>query len=174
VDYVEFGMKAYILSIISPRSGLVQALNAVRSSKIVREAYLIYGTYDLICKVEFDSFPQIDSFLEVLQENGLQDSNTLIVKEGGLNFEREECDKTEKCAFIFGKIKRPSVPKFWEKHLKSIESVMEAHELYGLYDVVISVSENARTDFYNQVFKQLWLLTEVNLTATHTMFTVKL
>ncbi|MCL7402293.1 MAG: Lrp/AsnC ligand binding domain-containing protein [Thaumarchaeota archaeon] len=167
-------MKAYILSIISPRSGLVQALNAVKSSKIVREAYLIYGTYDLICKIEFDNFSQVDTFLDMLQENGLQDSNTLIVKEGGLSFEREECNQTEKCAYIFGKIKRPSVPKFWEKHLKSMKSVMEAHELYGLYDVVISVSEDARTDFYNQVFKQLWLLTEVNLTATHTMFTVKL
>lgn len=167
-------MKAYILSIISPRSGLVQALNAVRSSKIVKEAYLIYGAYDLICKIEFDNFSQIDAFLDMLQQNGLQDSNTLIVKEGGLSFEAEECDRTEKCAYIFGKIKRPSIPKFWEKHLKSIESVMEAHELYGLYDVVITVSEDARTDFYNKVFKQLWLLTEVNLTATHTMFTVKL
>lgn len=167
-------MKAYILSTISPRSGLVQALNVVRSSKIVREAYLIYGTYDLLCKIEFDNFSQIDAFLDMLQQNGLQDSNTLIVKEGGLSFEREECEKTKKCAFIFGKIKRPSVPKFWEKHLKSMEMVMEAHELYGLYDVVITVSEDARTDFYNKVFKQLWLLTEVNLTATHTMFTVEL
>ncbi|MCS7125839.1 MAG: Lrp/AsnC ligand binding domain-containing protein [Aigarchaeota archaeon] len=167
-------MKAFVLSIISPRSGLVQALNAVKSSRMVKEAYLIYGTYDLICKIEFDNLTQVDSFLEVLQQHGLQDSNTLIVKEGGLSFEKERASEIEKCAYIFGKIRRPSVPKFWEAHLKSIEPVLEAHELYGLYDVVIGVREDVRADFYNQVFKQLWLLTEVNLTATHTMFTVKL
>lgn len=167
-------MKAFVLSIISPRSGLAQALSAVRSSKMVREAYLVYGAYDMLCKIEFDSLLQIDSFLELLQQYGLQDSNTLIVKEGGLSFEKEGVDETEKCAYIFGKIRRPSVPKFWETHLRSIDSVMEAHELYGLYDVVISVREDARIDFYNKVFKQLWLLTEVNLTATHTMFTVRL
>ncbi|MEM0079268.1 MAG: Lrp/AsnC ligand binding domain-containing protein [Nitrososphaerota archaeon] len=167
-------MKAFVLSIISPRSGLVQALNAVRSSRIVREAYLIYGTYDMISKIEVDNFQQIDSFLELLQQNGLQDSNTLIVKEGGLSFERENCDKVEKCAYIFAKIKRPSTPKFWERHIKSIDAIMEVHELFGLYDAVMSVEENARVDFYNKVFKQLWLLTEVNLAATHTMFTVKI
>lgn len=166
-------MKAFVLSVISPRSGLVQALNAVRSSKLVKEAYLIYGTYDMICKAEFEGLEQLDSLLDILQQNGLQDSNTLIVKEGGLSFEKEGCHETRKSAYIFAKIRRPSAPRFWEKHLRSIGPVMEAHETFGLYDIVISIAEEARADFFNKVFRQLWLLTEVNLTATHTMFTVK-
>lgn len=167
-------MKAFILGVISTRSGLIQALNAVRSSNLVREAYLLYGSYDLICKTEFESFDRLNSLLEMLNRTGLQDSNTLIVNESGLSFEREGCDKTCKSAYIFIKIRRPSAPKFWEKHLRSIEPVMEAYEVYGFYDVVVSISEDAREDFFNKVFRQLWLLTEVNMTATHTMFTVKI
>jgi hypothetical protein len=34
-------------------------------------------------------------------------------------------------------------------------------------------AEEAREDFFNRFFKKLWLLTEVNMTSTHTMFTVK-
>jgi hypothetical protein len=51
--------------------------------------------------------------------------------------------------------------------------VLEAHELFGMWDVVVSVAEEAREDFFNRFFKKLWLLTEVNMTSTHTMFTVK-
>ncbi len=167
-------MKAFILALIGTRSGLIQALNAVRESEHVREAYLVYGSYDLICKTEFEDFEQLNTVLDMLNRNGLQDSNTLIVNDRGLSFEKEECDKTRKSAYIFIKIRRPSVPKFWEKHLRSIEPVMEAHEVYGLYDVVVSIREEAREEFFDKVFRQLWLLTEVNMTSTNTMFTVKL
>jgi len=166
-------MRAFVLGVISTRSGLLNALEAVRSSDLVKEAYLLFGSYDLICKTEFEGFDQLNSLLEILNRTGLHDSNTLIVNDAGLSFEKEGCDETRKSAYIFIKIRRPSAPKFWEKHLRSIEPVMEAHEVYGLYDVVVGISEEAREDFFNKVFRPLWLLTEVNMTATHTMFTVK-
>jgi hypothetical protein len=101
------------------------------------------------------------------------DTNTLIVNEGGLSVEREGCGGRRKSAYVFIKMRRPSAPKLWEKYLMSIEDVLEAHELFGMWDVVVSVAEEAREDFFNRFFKKLWLLTEVNMTSTHTMFTVK-
>jgi len=167
-------MKAFVLGSVGTRSGLIETLNAVRGSNIVREAYLIWGPYDLICKVEVASLGQLNSLLDLLNDNGVVDTNTLIVNsEGRLSFESEDVDTISKCAYIFIKVRRPAVPKLWDKYLKTIEDIVESHELFGMYDVVLAVREEVREEFFDKVFRKLWLLTEVNLTSTHTMFTVK-
>ncbi|MEM0384352.1 MAG: Lrp/AsnC ligand binding domain-containing protein [Candidatus Caldarchaeum sp.] len=166
-------MKAFVLGTVGTRSGLTETLAAVRSDKNIEESYLIWGPYDTVSKVNCESLKHLNQVLDVMREHGVVDTNTLIVNEGGLSFEKENCGKTRKCAYIFIKMRRPSAPKLWEKYLMSIEEVLEGHELFGMWDVVVSVAEEARTDFFNRVFKRLWLLTEVNMTSTHTMFTVK-
>ncbi|MEM4302811.1 MAG: Lrp/AsnC ligand binding domain-containing protein [Candidatus Caldarchaeum sp.] len=166
-------MKAFVLGTVGTRSGLTETLTAVRSDKNVEESYLIWGPYDVISKVNAESLPHLNRILDHMREHGVVDTNTLIVNEGGLSFEKENCSSRRKCAYIFIKMKRPSAPKLWEKYLMAIDEVLEGHELFGMWDVVVSVAEEARDDFFNRVFKRLWLLTEVNMTSTHTMFTVK-
>ncbi|MDJ0269972.1 MAG: hypothetical protein NXY59_05430 [Aigarchaeota archaeon] len=34
------------------------------------------------------------------------------------------------------------------------------------WDVVVAVREEAREEFFDRLFKKLWILTEVNLTST--------
>jgi len=168
-------MKAFILGSVSTRSALVDSLKTVRDSGLVREAYLIWGPYDMICKVEVSSLGQLNTVLDLLHDSEVIDTNTLIVnEEGGLTFEVKDIDKIRKCAYIFMKLRRPAAPRLWDTFLKSIEEVMEAHQLFGMYDVVISVREEAREDYFERVFKRLWLLTEVNLTSTYTCFTLKI
>ncbi len=166
-------MKAIILGTVGTRSGLVETLTAVRSDKNVKESYLIWGPYDLISEVQIESLTMLDSLLNLMRDHGVVDTNTLIVNEAGLSFTKPEFDGVKKCAYIFIKMRRPSAPKLWEKYLKAIEDVASAYELFGMWDVVVTVIEDAREDFFNRVFKKLWLLTEVNMTSTHTMFTVK-
>lgn len=165
-------MKAFILGIVGSRGELIGCLEAVRRSQFVKEAYLIYGAYDIICKVEFEEFKQLNSILDVLTQNGVVDSNTQLVNTEGLSFEKQDAERKRKCAYTFIKIRRPAAPKFWESFLMSIESIAEAHELYGAYDVVVGVTSEAREDFFNKYFRRLWVLTEINMTATNTMFTV--
>lgn len=166
-------MKAFILGTVGTRSGLIETINAIRTDKNVEETYLIWGPYDTLTKVSADNLQHLNSILDAMRGYGVVDTNTLIVNEGGLSFEKEGSSKRRKCAYIFIKMRRPSAPKLWEKYLMSIDEVMEGHELFGMWDVVVSVAEEARDDFFNKVFKRLWLLTEVNMTSTHTMFTVK-
>lgn len=168
-------MKAFVLGTVGSRSGLIEALEAVRKTNIVKEAYLIWGPYDLICKVETSTIGQLNTLLDVMYEQGFVDSNTMIVNdEGGLSYEVDNINEIKKCAYIFIKKRRPAAPRLWDKYLKSIDDIVEAHELFGMWDVVVSVREDAREEFFERVFKKLWLLTEVNLTSTHTMFTVKI
>ncbi|MCS7136263.1 MAG: Lrp/AsnC ligand binding domain-containing protein [Nitrososphaerota archaeon] len=167
-------MKAFILGSVSTRSALLDSLKAARASSLVKEAYLIWGPYDMLCKVEVSSLGQINTVLDLLYDNEVIDTNTLIVnEEGGLTFEVNDVDKIRKCAYIFIKLKRPAAPRLWDTFLKSIDDVTEAHQLFGMYDVVISVREEAREEYFERVFKRLWLLTEVNLTSTYTYFTLK-
>jgi len=166
-------MIAFVLGTVGTRSGLTETLNAVRADKDVREAYLIWGPYDLIAKVNAENLPHLNRILDNMREHGVIDTNTLIVNEGGLSFQKEDASTRRKCAYIFIKMRRPSAPRLWEKYLIAIDEILEGHELFGMWDVVVSVAEEAREDFFNRVFKRLWLLTEVNMTSTHTMFTVK-
>jgi len=165
-------IKAYILGIVGSRSELVSCLEASRRTQFVKEAYLIYGAYDLICKVEVEKIEQINVVLDNLFQNGIVDSNTLIVNSAGLNLEKPETYNKRKSAYTFIKIRRPAAPKLWDKFLSTINAVLEAHEVYGFYDVVVGVSEDAKTDFFNSYFKKLWLLTDINLNSTTTTFTV--
>jgi DNA-binding Lrp family transcriptional regulator len=167
-------IKAYILGIVGSRSELVSCLEASRRTQFVKESYLIYGAYDLICKVEVEKIEQINVVLDNLFQNGIVDSNTLIVNSSGLNLEKPETHSKRKSAYTFIKIRRPAAPKLWDKFLNSIDAVLEAHEVYGFYDVVVGVSEDARSDFFNSYFKKLWLLTDINLNSTTTTFTVDL
>lgn len=167
-------MKAFILGSVSARSILLDSLKAARSSKFVKEAYLIWGPYDMICKVEVPSIGYLNSVLDLLHENEVVDTNTLIVnEEGGLSFEVDNVDNIRKCAYIFIKLRRPAAPKLWDTFLRGIEDITEAHQLFGMYDVIISVKEEARDEYFERVFKKLWLLGEVNLTSTYTSFTLK-
>ncbi|PUA32713.1 MAG: hypothetical protein B9J98_03835 [Candidatus Terraquivivens tikiterensis] len=167
-------MKAFILGSVSTRSALVDSLRAARNSSFIKEAYLIWGPYDMLCKAEVSSLGQLNTVLDLLHDSEVVDTNTLIVnEEGGLTFEVEDVDKIKKCAYIFMKLRRPAAPRLWDTFLKGIEDITEAHQLFGMYDVVISVREEAREEYFDRVFKRLWLLTEVNLTSTHTCFTLK-
>lgn len=165
-------IKAYILGIVGSRSELISCLEASRKIQFVKEAYLIYGAYDLICKVEVEKLEQINMILDNLFQNGVVDSNTLIANNAGLSLEKPETHKKRKCAYTFIKIRRPAAPKLWDKFLSNIDAVLEAYEVYGFYDVVVGVSEDARTDFFNNYFRKLWLLTDINLNSTTTTFTV--
>ncbi len=166
-------MKAFVLGTVGSRSGLIETIQAIRSDKNVEESYLIWGPYDVLSKVNVESLKHLNSVLDSMRGYGVVDTNSLIVNEGGLSFEKEGAGSRRKCAYIFIKMRRPSAPKLWEKYLMSIDEILEGHELFGMWDVVVSVDEDARDDFFNRVFKRLWLLTEVNMTSTHTMFTVK-
>ena len=167
-------MKAFVLGSVSTRSALVDSLKAVRASDIVREAYLIWGPYDMICKAEVSSLGQLNTLLDLLHDNNIIDTNTMIVnEEGGLSFEVDNAEKIRKCAYIFIKMRRPSAPRLWDTFLKSIEDIVEAHQLFGMYDVIVAVREDAREEYFDRVFKRLWLLTEINLTSTYTSFTLK-
>ncbi|MCS6784020.1 MAG: Lrp/AsnC ligand binding domain-containing protein [Candidatus Caldarchaeum sp.] len=166
-------MKAFVLGTVGTRSGLIETITSLRNDKNIEESYLIWGPYDVLSKVSADSLKHLNSILDAMRAHGVVDTNTLIVNEGGLSFEKEGAPSRRKCAYIFVKMRRPSAPKLWEKYLMSIDEILEGHELFGMWDVVVSVAEEARDDFFNRVFKRLWLLTEVNMTSTHTMFTVK-
>ncbi len=123
-------MKAFVLGTVGTRSGLTETLTAVRSDKNIEEAYLIWGPYEVVSKVTADSLSHLNHILDIMREHGVVDTNTLIVNEGGLSFEKENCATRRKCAYIFIKMKRPSAPKLWEKYLRSIDEILEGHELF--------------------------------------------
>jgi DNA-binding Lrp family transcriptional regulator len=165
-------VKAYILGTVGTRSQLIQCLEATRQTQFVKEAYLIFGTADIIVKVEVENLPQINTVLDNLYHNGVVDTNTLIVNSAGLSFERPESTSRKKCAYTFIKIRRPAAPRLWDRFLQTIDHVLEAYEIFGIYDVIVGVAAEARHDFFNSYFRKLWLLTEINMNSTTTMFTV--
>ncbi|MEM4185443.1 MAG: hypothetical protein QXE50_07330, partial [Nitrososphaerota archaeon] len=65
-----------------------------------------------------------------------------------------------------------AAPRLWDRFLQRIEHVLEAYEIFGIYDVIVGVSEDAKSDYFNSFFRKLWLLTEINMNSTTTMFTV--
>jgi len=167
-------VKAYILGTVGTRSQLIECLEATKRTQFVKEAYLIFGTADLIAKVEVETLSQINTVLDNLYHNGVVDTNTLIVNSAGLNFERPESSSRRKCAYTFIKIRRPAAPRLWDRFLQTIDHVLEAYEIFGIYDVIVGVGEESRADFFNSYFRKLWLLTEINMNSTTTMFTVNI
>lgn len=165
-------VKAFILGTVGNRGALIECLQATRQAQFVKEAYLIFGTADLIAKIEVKTIEQINTVLDTLYQNGVVDTNTLIVNEAGLNYERTLTAPKRKCAYTFIKIRRPAAPRLWDRFLQRIEHVLEAYEIFGIYDVIVGVSEDAKSDYFNSFFRKLWLLTEINMNSTTTMFTV--
>lgn len=167
-------IRAFVLGIVGSRSELISSLRSIRSSPHVDEAYLIWGTYDVIAKVTVPDLEDLNSVLDSLYRSGVVDSNTLIVNPRGLNLEKPESKTKRKCAYTFIKIRRPAAPRLWERFLSEIEPVMEAYEIFGMYDVIVAVSEDVRHDFFDSYFRKLWILTEINMNNTTTMFTVEI
>jgi len=114
-------VKAYILGTVGTRSQLIECLEATKRTQFVKEAYLIFGTADLIAKVEVETLSQINTVLDNLYHNGVVDTNTLIVNSAGLNFERPESSSRRKCAYTFIKIRRPAAPRLWDRFLQTID-----------------------------------------------------
>ncbi|MEM0375522.1 MAG: Lrp/AsnC ligand binding domain-containing protein [Nitrososphaerota archaeon] len=166
-------IKAFVLGVVGSRSELVSSLNAIRNLPNVEEAYLLWGTYDVIAKVVVPSLEDLNSVLDGLYRSGVVDSNTLIVNPGGLSLEKPESRSKRKCAYTFIKIRRPAAPRLWGRFLSEIDAVMEAYEIFGMYDVIVAVSEDVRADFFDSYFRKLWILTEINMNNTTTMFTVE-
>lgn len=167
-------VRAFVLGTVGSRSELVSCLEGVRAVPRVEEAYLIWGTYDIIAKVTVERLEDINDVLDAMYRAGVVDSNTLIVNPRGLNLEKPEARTKRKCAYTFVKIRRPAAPRLWERFLSGIEAVLESYEVFGIYDVIVAVSEDVRSDFFDSYFRKLWLLTEINMNNTTTMFTVEL
>lgn len=55
-------MTAFILAKLSPDSGM-ELLNEIRQDDFVQEAYLIYGAFDMIIKVEVKNPEDLDDFI---------------------------------------------------------------------------------------------------------------
>jgi DNA-binding Lrp family transcriptional regulator len=90
-------IRAFVLGIVGSRSELVSSLRSIRSSPHVDEAYLIWGTYDVIAKVTVPGLEDLNSVLDSLYRSGVVDSNTLIVNPRGLNLEKPESRTKRKC-----------------------------------------------------------------------------
>lgn len=72
-------MTAFILAKLSPDSGM-DLLNEIRQDDFVQEAFLIYGAFDLIVKVEVKNPEDLDSFIfNILRKvRGVLDTATCI------------------------------------------------------------------------------------------------
>ena len=72
-------MTAFILVKLSPEGGM-EVLNEIRENELVEEAFLIYGAFDLIVKVEVKNPEDLDSFIfNILRKvRGVLDTATCI------------------------------------------------------------------------------------------------
>jgi DNA-binding Lrp family transcriptional regulator len=72
-------MTAFILAKLSPDSGM-DLLNEIRQDDFVQEAFLIYGAFDLIVKVEVKNPEDLDSFIfnRLRKVQGVLDTATCI------------------------------------------------------------------------------------------------
>jgi hypothetical protein len=168
-------MKAFVLGFLSTTSGLVDALTSIRSSKLQRETYILYGNYDVISKTDTETADGIPKLLEVMARNGVVDTHTLIVDERlDLSYEADDCKDVRKCAYVFLKSRRPFNYGRWAAPLKSNKLIAEAHATYGFYDAILSVREEARKNFLHDVSMYLWSLSDIGVIGTQTLFTVEL
>jgi hypothetical protein len=169
-------MKAFVLGVMGARvdlEGFLSAIRKLQSEKIKKgEAYLLYGDFDTIAKFEGDR-NGLELLLMTMSFHGVADTNTIIVDESGMNYEVEGCDSIRKAAYILLKSVRPTNLSAWQSILKQIEDVTEFHEIYGAYDVLVSVREEARHDFLRRVLKPIRSLTKYGLIATNTLFTIE-
>ncbi|MCS7117360.1 MAG: Lrp/AsnC ligand binding domain-containing protein, partial [Thaumarchaeota archaeon] len=113
-------VRAFILGTVGSRSELISCLEGVRGAPRVEEAYLIWGTYDIIAKAAVERLEEINDVLDAIYRAGVVDSNTLIVNPRGLNLEKPESKSKKKCAYTFIKIRRPAAPKLWDRFLRGI------------------------------------------------------
>ena len=72
-------MTAFILAKLSPDSGM-ELLNEIRQDDFVQEAYLIYGAFDMIIKVEVKNPEDLDEFIfnKLRTIRGVLDTATCI------------------------------------------------------------------------------------------------
>ena len=72
-------MTAFILAKLSPDSGM-DLLNEIRQDDFVQEAFLIYGAFDLIVKVEVKNPEDLDTFIfnRLRKVRGVLDTATCI------------------------------------------------------------------------------------------------
>ncbi len=73
-------MTAFILAKLSPEESGMDLLNEIREDEFVEEAFLIYGAFDLIVKVEVKNPEDLDSFIfnRLRKVRGVLDTATCI------------------------------------------------------------------------------------------------
>jgi DNA-binding Lrp family transcriptional regulator len=73
-------MTAFILAKLSPDSSGMDLLNEIRDDDFVEEAYLIYGAFDMIVKIEVKNPEDLDDFIfnRLRAVRGVLDTATCI------------------------------------------------------------------------------------------------
>jgi DNA-binding Lrp family transcriptional regulator len=73
-------MTAFILAKLSPDSSGMDLLNEIREDDFVEEAYLIYGAFDMIVKIEVKNPEDLDDFIfnRLRAVRGVLDTATCI------------------------------------------------------------------------------------------------
>jgi hypothetical protein len=164
-------MKVFVLGILGTRIG-PEPLEALRA--IEKETYLVYGDYDVISRVE-GTPDKVHETIRQMWLRGVADTNTLIVnEESELKYVSSECGNARKCAYVLMKSVRPTRFHEWIGPIGANKFVCEAHEIYGVYDAIVSIREEGRSNFLKEVITPLFELTREGLIGTKTLFTVEL
>ncbi len=163
-------MLAYILCDLSPLADVKEAVEGISLYKpAVKEVYALYGSFDLIMKVNMETTADITTFnMATLPEYEVITTSTLIVNENITSFESDE----PKSAYIFCRLPIRKNANEVLSALKENENIIEASYIFGIYDVIIGISEAARHDTFNMVTSHL-RMKELGILRSDTMHTVK-
>jgi DNA-binding Lrp family transcriptional regulator len=170
---MEQATKAFILAQCGIDINLETIIEEIRELHGVNEAYLMYGPYDLLVKSATENTRELAALIRTLGTKGVVTTTTFIVdKNLGLSFEKDNSDKIRKCAYVFIKVQQVAEISKLEKPLKDEKlPILEAHSVFGRYDVIISIEEAARSKMFSQVTKYLRSLE--GITSCDTLFTVE-
>ncbi|MFQ6089417.1 MAG: Lrp/AsnC ligand binding domain-containing protein [Candidatus Methanofastidiosia archaeon] len=77
-DFGGFVVLAFVLCIVEPGYE-TQVLKAVRDLDEIREAFVVYGDYDIHIKIEVENLSELGEFNKTLRNlNGIMMTKTLI------------------------------------------------------------------------------------------------
>ena len=144
-------MKAYVLGIIGASTDAGKLIKGLRTYSFVKEAYLLYGTYDLIAKVEVEKPTELSRSLVRFREEGIAGTASYIVNANHLDYESPSCKKTKKSAYLFCRVSEYIDDSFIREVLSDSTSLCEAAYVFGAYDLIFSVNEKVRDQVFRKV-----------------------
>jgi len=143
-------MMGYVFAYITDIKRAEDVVRQVRQIEGVTKAYLTYGTFDIVAKLDTNDLTKtVLNGIHLIPGIG-RTCTTIVDEKNFCGREREDI-----CAFISAGTSKLGEVMDALKRIVSSDYISFGAVVYGPYDIVLEITEDARDDIFGKVIKYL-------------------